>query len=248
MDKGFGRCGTNILLAVALVGLAGHPADHRRRRGPFLLPGSLRGVGGQDVGFHPVPHMRRRPHAGHSGPGRARWRRRRRRRRRHASTSRLGARRAHERRGHAGVGPLAGLRGHGMGMWPGNPGGWNSRWHRPSRHNLVERPHLHRDGPVGLDHLLPHCRENDLAVGSDQVVVALLDIGPNDVDALEGFLDQLLHALRDPTTVSKSKSSPNQSSSDSSIHPAAAHVYVPTGWGGGCLHSPPKSGTERRGS
>jgi hypothetical protein len=65
------------------------------------------------------------------------------------------------------------------------------RW-RGFRHG----PHVHGDGPVGLDHGLPDLWEDDFAVGSDKVVVAFVDVRANDVDVEEGLLDELFHALR----------------------------------------------------
>lgn len=60
---------------------------------------------------------------------------------------------------------------------------------------LRHGPHVHSDGPIGLDHGLPDLRQDDLAIGSDEIVVALVDVGPNDVDVEEGLLDEFFHAL-----------------------------------------------------
>jgi hypothetical protein len=56
-------------------------------------------------------------------------------------------------------------------------------------------PHVHGDGPVGLDHGFPNLREDNFAVGSDEVVVAFVHMRANDVNVEEGLLDELFHAL-----------------------------------------------------
>lgn len=61
---------------------------------------------------------------------------------------------------------------------------------------LIHRPHVHRDGPVGLDDLLPNAGKDYLAIGGDQVIVTFLDVRTDDIDVQEGLLDELLHALK----------------------------------------------------
>jgi hypothetical protein len=52
------------------------------------------------------------------------------------------------------------------------------------------------DGPVGLDHGLPHLREDDLAVWSNKIVVAFVYVWADDINVEEGLLDELFHALQ----------------------------------------------------
>jgi len=59
------------------------------------------------------------------------------------------------------------------------------------------RPHVHGDGPVGLDHCLPDLRQDDLTIGTHEVVVALMDMRANDIDVKESLFDELLHTLYD---------------------------------------------------
>ena len=54
---------------------------------------------------------------------------------------------------------------------------------------------MHGDGPVGLDHGLPNLGQDDLAVRSHKVIVALVDMGAYDVDVKESLLDELFHSL-----------------------------------------------------
>jgi hypothetical protein len=56
-------------------------------------------------------------------------------------------------------------------------------------------PHLHRNAPAGLDDLVPYRREDDFAIGSDEIVVAFLDVGANDVDGDEGVFNERFHDL-----------------------------------------------------
>jgi hypothetical protein len=73
---------------------------------------------------------------------------------------------------------------HGLWLW----WGW-----RGLRHG----PHMHRDGPVRLDHSLPDLREDDLTVGTDKIVVTFVDMGTDHVDVEEGLLDEFFHTLGD---------------------------------------------------
>jgi hypothetical protein len=61
---------------------------------------------------------------------------------------------------------------------------------------LWHRPHVHGDGPVGLDHCLPDLWEDDLAIWANKIVMALVDVRTNDVNVKERLLNELLHALR----------------------------------------------------
>lgn len=56
-------------------------------------------------------------------------------------------------------------------------------------------PHVHSDGPVRLDHCLPDLWQDDLAIGSYEVVVAFVHVGADDIDVEEGLLDEFFHAL-----------------------------------------------------
>jgi hypothetical protein len=67
---------------------------------------------------------------------------------------------------------------------------WLLFWRR-----LGHGPHVHGDGPVGLDHCLPNLGQDDLAVRSHKVIVALVDMGTYDVDVKESLLDELFHSL-----------------------------------------------------
>lgn len=60
---------------------------------------------------------------------------------------------------------------------------------------LGHGPHVHRDGPVGLDHSLPHLGQNDLTIRPDKIVVALMYVRADDVDVKKGLFDELFHAL-----------------------------------------------------
>lgn len=62
---------------------------------------------------------------------------------------------------------------------------------------LRHGPHVHGDGPVGLDHSLPDLREDDLAVGTNEIVVTFVDMGADHVDVEEGLLDEFFHTLED---------------------------------------------------
>ena len=70
---------------------------------------------------------------------------------------------------------------------------WLWRGWRRLRHG----PHVHCDGPVGLNHSLPDLREDDLAVGTDEIVVTFMDMGADHVDMEEGLLDEFFHTLGD---------------------------------------------------
>lgn len=63
---------------------------------------------------------------------------------------------------------------------------WRGLWHGP---------HVHCDGPVGLNHCLPDLGQDDFAIGPDEVVVAFVDVGADYVDVEEGLFDQFFHAL-----------------------------------------------------
>lgn len=66
---------------------------------------------------------------------------------------------------------------------------------------LIHGPHVHGDGPVGFDDLFPNARKDDLAIRTDQIVVAFLNVRADNVDMEEGLFDQFFHTLR---TVSES--------------------------------------------
>ena len=72
-------------------------------------------------------------------------------------------------------------------------------WRRRSwllfRRWLRHGPHVHGDGPVGLDHGLPNLGQDDLTVRSHKVIVALVDMGTYDVDVKESLFDELFHSL-----------------------------------------------------
>lgn len=54
---------------------------------------------------------------------------------------------------------------------------------------------MHGDAPVGLDDRIPDLRENDLAVGAMEVVVAVYNVLANDLDVEECLFYKLFHAL-----------------------------------------------------
>ena len=54
---------------------------------------------------------------------------------------------------------------------------------------------MHYDAPAGFDHAVPDLGEDDFAVGEDEVVVALVDVGAYYVDVEEGLFDEGFHAL-----------------------------------------------------
>lgn len=64
-------------------------------------------------------------------------------------------------------------------------------------------PHVHGDGPVGLNHGFPDLREDDLAIGTDEIVVAFVDVRADDIDVKEGLLDELFHTLTCVNELSK---------------------------------------------
>lgn len=198
-----GSSGANILL-ILVLGLwfaAGHPAQHRRaaRLGHPLR--SLPRRNFNDLG---------RGAAG-NGPAAAAASRTRRRGRHHGVASSAASRREARGARHAGK--------HGAGRKVRSSrimatalsmgvarsrtalARHHSRRHPRPRHPL-HGPHVHRDGPVGLHHLLPDRGEDDLAVGGDQVVVALLHLRTDNLDVQKGLLDELLHTLS-TTTVSR---------------------------------------------
>lgn len=57
------------------------------------------------------------------------------------------------------------------------------------------RPHVHGNGPVRLDHSLPNLRQDDLAIRPDEIIMALVDVGTDDVDVEKRLFDKLLHTL-----------------------------------------------------
>lgn len=64
-------------------------------------------------------------------------------------------------------------------------------WWRGFRH----WPHMHSNGPVWLDHGFPDLGEDDLAVRSDEVVVAFMNVRANHIDMQKSLLDEFFHAL-----------------------------------------------------
>jgi hypothetical protein len=60
---------------------------------------------------------------------------------------------------------------------------------------VCNRPHVHCDGPIRLDHRLPDLRKNNLAIWSNQIITTLLYMRSNDLDMQEGLFDEFLHAL-----------------------------------------------------
>lgn len=54
---------------------------------------------------------------------------------------------------------------------------------------------MHGDAPVGLDDRVPDLRENDLAVGAVEVVVAVDNVLANDLNVKECLFDKLFHTL-----------------------------------------------------
>lgn len=65
-----------------------------------------------------------------------------------------------------------------------------------AQRGLVHRPHVHCDVPIGLDDPFPNGREDDLPVGANEVIVTLLDVGPDRIDVEECLLDEIFHSLR----------------------------------------------------
>lgn len=61
--------------------------------------------------------------------------------------------------------------------------------------SLLHGPHVHGHAPIRLDDLLPDGREDDLAVRSDQVVVAGLNVRADHVHVHERLLDELFYTL-----------------------------------------------------
>lgn len=60
---------------------------------------------------------------------------------------------------------------------------------------LGHRPHVHGDGPVGLDNNLPNLRKNNLTVRSDEIIVTFVDVGTDHIDMKESLLDEFFHSL-----------------------------------------------------
>lgn len=54
---------------------------------------------------------------------------------------------------------------------------------------------MHRNGPVRLNHSLPYLWQNNLAIGPNEVVVAVVDMLANDINVKESLLDKLFHSL-----------------------------------------------------
>ena len=87
---------------------------------------------------------------------------------------------------------------------------WRGFWHWP---------HVHGNVPVGLDYNLPYLWKNDLAIRSDEVVMAVVNVRPDDVHVQEGLLDELLHSLnREVSQVG------NQSKTNPTYLPSLAEV------------------------
>lgn len=59
----------------------------------------------------------------------------------------------------------------------------------------IQRPHVHGNGPVGFDHPFPDGGQNDLAIGTDEVVMAFLYAWPDNFHIQEGLLDEVFHTL-----------------------------------------------------
>lgn len=133
-------------------------------------------------------------------PSRVRWRRRNATRRRpHAvlwGTRDLHAGRIDTRRPHEGTGPgpanrpAVGVLGR-----PWDAAGGHGRTLSIMERKFVQWPHLHGDGPVRLNHIFPDAREDHLAVGADQVVVARLNVWAKHLHIDEGLLNELFHTL-----------------------------------------------------
>jgi hypothetical protein len=54
---------------------------------------------------------------------------------------------------------------------------------------------VHGDGPVGLNHGFPNLGQDDLAIRSDEVVVAFMHMRTNHIDMQESLFDQFFHTL-----------------------------------------------------
>jgi hypothetical protein len=61
--------------------------------------------------------------------------------------------------------------------------------------HLIHRPHCHGDGPIGLNHLLPHRGQDDLAIRANEVVVAFHYVRAQDIHLHESLLDEVFHTL-----------------------------------------------------
>lgn len=60
---------------------------------------------------------------------------------------------------------------------------------------LGHGPHVHDNVPAGLHEKRPSLREHNFAVRVDEIVVAFLDVGTDDVDVEESLFDEFFHAL-----------------------------------------------------
>ena len=54
---------------------------------------------------------------------------------------------------------------------------------------------MHGDGPVRLNHGFPNLGQDDLAIRSDEVVVAFMNMRTNHIDMQESLFDQFFHTL-----------------------------------------------------
>ena len=56
-------------------------------------------------------------------------------------------------------------------------------------------PHVHTNLPARFDYIFPDGREDGEAFGAEDVVVAIVDLGANDVDMEERLLDEIFETL-----------------------------------------------------
>jgi len=70
-----------------------------------------------------------------------------------------------------------------------------ARWWPCLRFWLRHWPHVHRNRPIRFDHGLPYLWENNLSIGTDQIVMTLLYMWTNDINMQESLLDKLFHTL-----------------------------------------------------
>lgn len=66
----------------------------------------------------------------------------------------------------------------------------------------MSRPHGHCDAPVRLNDLLPDRWQNNFAIGTKEIIVALLHVRTKNIDLGEGLLDEFFHALSSGRSVS----------------------------------------------
>jgi hypothetical protein len=67
---------------------------------------------------------------------------------------------------------------------------------------LIERPHRHRYLPTRFDDSLPYIRENYLAIGAADVVMALLDMIGEKINVHESLLNEISHFLPERREIS----------------------------------------------